>query len=388
MKNIVLIGGHDETFMHYENLGFNFIALQLPESLGKNLASLTNNIHIVNDFSYITIIEKMEEILKTQPIDFIFSFTEDGLLPAARASQYYAIPGIDYETCEICICKPLMRSRLKHTEFAVASKICKTRTDVEMFFNCYPNGMVLKDPTGSGSENVFIIKDSTSLLDTLERLNQESFVMLAEEFLNGREVSVETLTIDSQHRVLAVTNKQLYKTSLAEEQHIISPDNLDSVTFNELSRYCERLLTAINQTHGPCHIEVTIADGKFHLIEVNNRVGGDYIGLLVELTTGVDLFRETLRFHSHEVESDTTDTQLTRYEFAGSHLFYEPLNPDLIRNYMQEVDIIRLVMGEANPLLDRPHTNDDKVGLVVIASNDRKKFYTAIDHLNRLSSAS
>lgn len=388
MKNIVLIGGHDETFMHFEGLGSNFIVLQLPESQGKNLAALTNKIHLVNDFSEITIIEEINKILRTQSIDYIFSFTEDGLLSAARASQHYAIPGIDYETCEICICKPLMRSRLEQTEFAVASKICKTRRDVEAFFNCYPNGMVLKDPTGSGSENVFIIKDSASLLDTLERLNHENFVMLAEEFLNGREVSVETLTIDSQHRVLAITNKQLYKTSLAEEQHIISPDNLDSDTFSELSRYCERLLTAINHTHGPCHIEVTIADGKFHLIEVNNRVGGDYIGLLVELTTGVDLFRETLRFHSHEAESDTTNTQLTHYKFAGSHLFYEPLNPDLIRDYMQEVDIIRLVMGEANPPLGRPHINDDKIGLVVIASNDRKKFYTAIDHLNRLSSAS
>lgn len=386
MKNIVLIGGHDETFIHYENLGFNFIVLQLPKSLEKNLASLTNNIHLINDFSEATVIEKIDEILKTQAIDFIFSFTEDGLLPAARACQHYAIPGIDYETCEICIYKPLMRSKLEHTEFAVASKICRTRSDVEAFFDCYPSGMVLKDPKGSGSENVFIIKDSTSLLDTLERLNQKNFFMLAEEFLNGREVSVETLTIDSQHRVLAVTNKQLYKASLAEEQHIISPDNLDSETFSKLSHYCARLLTTINHTHGPCHIEVTISEEKFHLIEINNRVGGDYIGLLVELTTNVDLFRETLRFYSREAETDTTRTKLKHYEFAGSHLFYEPLNPDLIRTHLEEVDIIRLTMGEANPPLDRPHTNDDKVGLVVIASNDRKKFYTAIDNLNKISS--
>lgn len=329
----------------------------------------------------------MDEILKAQSIDFIFSFTEDGLLPAARASQHYAIPGINYETCEICICKPLMRSKLEHTEFAVASKICKTQSDVEAFFNRYPNGMVLKDPKGSGSENVFVIKNSASLLDTFDRLNREIFVMLAEEFLDGREVSIETLTIDSQHRVLAVTNKQLYKTSLAEEQHIIAPDNLDSETFKKLSQYCTHLLTTIDHQHGPCHIEITIMNGEFHLIEINNRVGGDYIGLLVELTTGVDLFRETLRLHSSEAETVNTNVELRRYEFAASHLFYEPLNPDIIRYYMQEIDIIRLTMDEANPPLCRPHINDDKVGLVVIASNDRKKFYTAIDHLNRLSSA-
>ncbi|MEF9673179.1 hypothetical protein QNM99_17180, partial [Pseudomonas sp. PCH446] len=99
---------------------------------------------------------------------------------------------------------------------------------------------------------------------------------------------------------------------------------------------------------------MTIADGQFHLIEINNRVGGDYIGLLVELTTGVNLFRETLQFHSCAVET-TTSEQPVRYEFAGSHLFYEPLDTELLKDYLQEVDIIRLVMGEANPPLGR-HT--------------------------------
>lgn len=386
MKNIVMIGGHDETFMHYGGLGFDFTVLQLPDSVGPNLTALTDKIHLVSDFSEATVLDKIDEILISQPVDLIFSFTEDGLLPAARASQHYAIAGMDFDTCETCIDKALMRTRLENTEFAVNSEICRTRADVERFFNHHTGGIVLKDPKGSGSENVFIIQDAKSLRMTLERLPQENFVMLAEEFLNGREVSVETLTIDSQHRVLAVTNKQLYQTSLAEEQHIISPDNLDSETLEQLSRFCERLLTAINHKHGPCHIEMTIADGQFHLIEINNRVGGDYIGLLVELTTGVNLFRETLKFHSCAVEP-TTSEQSMRYEFAGSHVFYEPLDTELLKNHLREVDIIRLIMGEANPPLARSYTNDDKVGLVVIASHDRKNFYTAIDHLNRISSA-
>ncbi|MGE8176481.1 ATP-grasp domain-containing protein [Pseudomonas fluorescens] len=280
-----------------------------------------------------------------------------------------------------------MRSRLENTEFAVASRTCETRVDVEQFFNLYPNGIVLKDPTGSGSDNVFIIKNSASLLDTFEKFRHDNFVMLAEELLNGREVSIETLTIDSEHRVLAVTNKQLYKTSLAEEQHIIAPDNLDSDTFRKLSAYCKRLLTTIDHQHGPCHIEVKITDDQFHLIEINNRVGGDYIGLLVELTTGINLFRETLSSYSDTPDPRSANSKLLRYTFAGSHLFYEPLDLDLIRDHMQEVEIIRLVMGEANPPLGRLHINDDKVGLVVIASNDHKKFYSAIGHLNTLSSS-
>ncbi|MCF5700651.1 ATP-grasp domain-containing protein [Pseudomonas syringae] len=386
MKNVVMIGGHDETFMHYNGLGFDFSVLQLPDSVGPNLTALTDRIHLVNEFSEATVLAAMEEILRSQTVDFIFSFTEDGLLPAAMASKHFAIPGMDFDTCELCINKASMRSRLAGTEFSVTSETCHSRADVERFLLRHPDGMVLKDPKGSGSENVFIIKDRAALHDALARIGQEPFTLLAEEFLNGREVSVETLTIDSRHRVLAVTNKQLYKTSLAEEQHIISPENIDQKTFDNISHYCERLLTAINHRHGPCHIEITISGDNLHLIEINNRVGGDYIGLLVELTTGVDLFRETLSFHS-TITAQTNNTQTERYTFAGSHLFYEPVDPDVLRDYMQEVDIIRLIMGTANPPLDRPHTNDDKVGLLVIASNDRDKFYRAITRLNTLTSA-
>ncbi|EPM51150.1 ATP-grasp domain-containing protein [Pseudomonas syringae] len=386
MKTIVMIGGHDETFLHYAGLGFDFIVLQLPDSLGPNLTALTDKIHIVSDFSEATVLGKMDEILKKHTVDFIFSFTEDGLLSAARASEHYAIAGMDFDTCELCVNKASMRAMLEDTEFSVRTEICRTQTDVEHFFNRQNGSIVLKDPKGSGSENVFIIKDATSLKSTLEQLPQDDFVMLAEEFLDGREVSVETLTVDSKHRILAVTNKKLYRTSLAEEQHIISPDNLDADLFRQLAKYCERLLTTINYKHGPCHIEVIITDGQFRLVEINNRVGGDYIGLLVELTTGVDLFREPLQFHSSAADKSSSE-KTACYEFAGSHLFYEPLETALLMDVLQEVDIVRLIMGKANPPLNRSHTNDDKVGLVVIASHDRKKFYAAIDHLNRLSSA-
>ena len=386
MKNIVMIGGHDETFMHYNGLGFDFTVLQLPDSVGPNLTELTDRIYLVNDFSEATVLARMEEILSSQSVDFIFSFTEDGLLPAALASKHFAIPGIDFDTCEMCINKTLMRSRLEGSEFSVSSKACHNRADVEQFLLSHTDGMVLKDPKGSGSENVFIIKDRAALCHALERVGQAPFTLLAEEFLNGREVSVETLTIDSRHRVLAVTNKQLYETSLAEEQHIISPDNVDQQMFDKISRYCEKLLTTINHRHGPCHIEIMISENNLHLVEINNRVGGDYIGLLVELTTGVDLFRETLSFHS-TINTPASDNPPERYTFAGSHLFYEPEDVEVIRDYMQEVDIIRLIMGDANPQLDRSHTNDDKVGLLVIASNDRDKFYRAISRLNTLTSA-
>lgn len=385
-KNVVMIGGHDETFMHYQGLGFNFTVLQLPDSVGKNLRSLTDKIYLIKDFSVNEVLNTLDKITKTQSIDLIFSFTEDGLLPAGYASKYYQVPGMDLENCKICIDKLMMRSHLKKSEFVISSKKCTDLDTIKEFFNKCPSGIVLKDPTGSGSKNVFAINDFQMLSKTLKEFKKENFVILAEEYLGGDEFSVETLTINSKHQVIAVTNKKLYKNSLTEELQIISPDNVDNSTFKKISHYCKRLLNTINYQHGPCHIEIKISNGKCHLIEINNRVGGSFIGLLVELTTGVNLFRETLKYYSSETEIEKADSKLQRYNFAASFIFFEYKDPGFIRDTLDKVDIIRLIMGDSTTELDKPPTNDDKVGLIVIASNHRKDFYDSLEKLQQISS--
>ncbi len=386
MKNIVLVGGHDETFTHFAGLGFDFSVLQPTLLIGENLRTLTDDIHPIPDFEPATVAAAIEGITQSKRVDYIFSFTESGLLPAALASHRFTIPGMSLAACELCIDKQLMRDFLAGSEFAVASAVCRTPAAVEAFLDQHPRGIVLKDPTGSGSEAVFIIRDEHELATALTHLGREDFVMLAEEYLSGREVSVETLTIDGKHRILAVTNKKLHRNTLAEEQHIISPDVVDAEQFHEISDYCRRLLTRINYQHGPCHIELKIADDRIHLIEINNRVGGGYIGLLVELTTGISQFRETLRWRSDAIQSNCDSENRALYTHAASHQFYELTEPELLREALRGVDIVRLHIEPAKLSPGRPRTNQDRVGWIVIASNEREAFHRAIDYLDRYCS--
>lgn len=380
-RHIILIGGHDETFPHFAGLGFEFTVLQLHGAIGPNLRGLTERISPVADFGPDTVVAEITRIMRSERVDHIFSFTEGGLLSAALASHHLSVPGLDLSACELCIDKQLMRTFLDSTEFAVANTICRTPAEVRAFLLHHPQGLVLKDPAGSGSEGVFIVRDERELTAALAELTGDGFVMLAEEYLPGREISVETLTIDGKHRVLAVTNKKLHRKSLAEQQHIISPDVVDDDMFHIVSDYCEKLLTRINYQHGPCHIEVKITVGGLRLIEINNRVGGDYIGLLVELTTGVSQFRETVRCWS-EVDSSGVGREQARYTYAASHQFYEPIDPESLRSALRGVDIIRLHIEPAPLRLDRPRTNDDKIGWIVFACNEREPFKRAIDYLD------
>ncbi|MFJ8011431.1 acetyl-CoA carboxylase biotin carboxylase subunit family protein [Streptomyces sp. NPDC096339] len=378
MKNIVLIGGHDETFTHCADLPLTFSVVQLAGSIGPNLRALTDDIHPVGDLEVETVVDAVGAILADKRVDHVFSFTEDGLLPAAVAAGHYGLPGISESSCRLCVDKSLMRDHLRGTEFDVASASCGSAAEVREFLRENPAGLVLKPPAGSGSEDVFVIHDEDDLVAAVTALGEGPFSMLAEEYLPGREVSVETLTIDGRHRLLAVTDKTLYRDTLAETRHIVTPDVVNSGTRELLAEFCARLLTLIGHEHGPCHIELKLDGDRIRLIEINNRVGGDYVGLLAELTTGVSMIRETVRFFAGESEPASAQGD---YDFASSHLFYEPVDQDVLRANLEDVDIHRLHIGAAAPERHGPVVNDDKIGWVVFAARDRAAFDKAVEYL-------
>jgi biotin carboxylase len=382
MKHVVLVGGHDETFMHFQNMPIRFSVLQVTGSIGDHLRTLTNAIHPVEDLKVDTVIDAIRSIHADGPVDYIFSFTENGLLPAALAGRHFGISGMPVNRCELCVDKRSMRAHLASTEFAVASRVCGSYAEVDDFLLANPGGIVVKDPKGAGSENVFAIRDEVQLTHVRRLLPREPFTLLAEEFIEGRELSVETLTLDGRHQVLGVTAKALYRDTLAERQHINTPDVVSPALRQRINDFCVRLLARIDYRNGPCHIELKVTDNGIRLIEINNRVGGPYIGLLVELTTGISMFRETLRFLGDGGEPITEGRHGARYQFAAVHMFYEHVAADVLRTDLSGVEILRLDLAEPSPIPDRPHINDDMTGCVVFAGNDRKKFDNAIGILN------
>lgn len=386
MKHILLIGGHDETFNHYQGLNLKFSVLQRQASLGPNLKALTDKVHVVNDLHYETLLKSVSVIHKEDPIDCIFSFTEDGLLSTALVADKFGIKGLDLPSCKMCVDKAHMRDHLMNTRFSLDYAICDSLEDAEQFLMLHPDGMVLKDPNGSGSENVFFASSKEDLSMIFKAtIKNNKFGFLAEEYIDGCEVSVETLTIRGNHEVIAVTEKKLYRNSLAEQQHIQPVTCLSDSELCKAKSYCLELLDAIAYQHGPCHIEIKIGSKGVRLIEINNRVGGDYIGHLVDLTTGVNLFRETLMYLFEGYPSMDNRDNRKKFRFAASHAFFKHFSKEHIHAALAEMTILKLELDSnqhsSNPVM----INEDAVGRVVFASNNPDIFYQAISNLETLT---
>ncbi|QDH19837.1 ATP-grasp domain-containing protein [Saccharibacillus brassicae] len=113
--------------------------------------------------------------------------------------------------------------------------------------------------------------------------------MLLEAFMEGSEVSVESVCCEGEIHTLGITDKSVTGTPYFIENGHMFPAQLSEETAGEVRLFVESALEAVGFDHGIAHTEVMLtADGP-RIVEINPRTAGNYIVELVHHVTGLDL---------------------------------------------------------------------------------------------------
>jgi biotin carboxylase len=113
--------------------------------------------------------------------------------------------------------------------------------------------------------------------------------VLVEEYLDGPEISIDSAVIDGSVTPIAVAHKTVGLHPYFEETaHVV--DATDPLLRDpELREYLTAAHRAVGFRHGMTHTEVRFTRDGPRIVEVNARLGGDFIPYLGHLATGVDL---------------------------------------------------------------------------------------------------
>ncbi len=294
MKNIILVGGYDNRFDSFFSLDANFFIIQKKGLVGERQKKLTDDIVEVVDFSISSLLKAVRVFSNNQKIDYIFSFNEESLYSTSFIAKKLNIDGMDYDFHSICSDKRLLRERLSKTKFHIPFITTENNIDAYDFLEKNGGKIILKDPKGAGSKNVFYCSNKKDIDYAWEQLEKFDGEKLVEKFIEGKLYSLETLTIKGKHIFLGSTNAYLCDNQLAEKAHIFPSMDLSVELLSELEKFCYELLDSLSHKHGPCHIEVIVSGNNIYLVEVNNRTAGAYIWLMVKESTGIDMLRETI----------------------------------------------------------------------------------------------
>jgi len=194
--------------------------------------------------------------------------------------------------------------------------------------------VVVKPTALSGSRGTLLLTDPADLPAWGASLAGYRYdgPLLVEEYLQGPEFSVETVTVDGVHHVIGVTRKLLGPLPRFVEMGHLFPEP-DSEQTRQVAALAVTLLNAAGYRCGPAHTEVIVtADGP-RIVESQARLGGDKIPVLVQLATGIDLEQEVFAALAGRVPSAPSSD-------AVGHIAYLDLPPGMLRA-VEGLDAVR-----------------------------------------------
>lgn len=288
-KRILIIGGGEAMLRAAKEAEVNIISIQKEAQFKEAFFKYTDQTFIFDYEDIDALLHIVKGIYKSYPFQYVISMTETGLLPAAAINDMLSLPGNSQHTVRLLKDKMAMRNLLNDKGISpVAAATGTSKEDINGFGDSIGWPIIVKPIDGAGSLGIFYIANAEQVNDIWEQiqvLDLESFIM--EEFLEGREVSVEAFSSDGNHTVISVTDK-ITLSNFVEVGHTV-PAQISNALKIEIVETVISMLNAVGLKEGPSHTELRLTKNGPKIIESHNRVGGDKIHELVNLVYGLDM---------------------------------------------------------------------------------------------------
>lgn len=160
--------------------------------------------------------------------------------------------------------------------------------------------LVMKPVDLASSAFVRLIKTDNQLEDAFKSL--EAFPLnfrdqprnlsyLLEEYMEGDEVSVESVSYNGETTIIGITDKSITGTPYFIENGHMFPAKLTNENEFEIKEFVRKALDAVQFNYGIAHTEVKITSKGPRIVEINPRISGNYIVELIEEVTGINMLK-------------------------------------------------------------------------------------------------
>lgn len=298
-------------------------------------------------------LDTVTEICRKEKIDGILSFSLESALPAVvHIAHKLGLVSNTTESIKLTQSKFAQRQALEVAGIPVPKYYqINVEQDMKNVDCSYP--VIVKPVDSGGSQGI-------SKVDTPEQLKaaylyakeySRTGVVIVEEFIDGREFSVEYISHDGQHYFLQITDKLTSGAPRFVEMQHHQPADIPDDIKNRIKSMVEDALTALKIDNSASHTEIKLnSNGELYIIETGARMGGDYISSdLVRLSTGYDFVDGAIKLAAGQFEVPVKTFQ----KHSGVY-FYSKLAPEvgeIIKNHEKFPEIVEWEYSD-EPLME------------------------------------
>ena len=227
---------------------------------------------VADKFYPVSIVEK-EQILaicRQEQIDGICTIASDVAAPTvAYVAEQMGLVGNSYECALRANNKYLMRKAFSKADVPCPGFVCISKeeniTHHTSNITHFPFPLIVKPSDRSGSLGVMKVEKAEDLLPAIKAAQGYSFKheAMVEQFIEGREISVEFISYQGIHYPLQITDKVTTEAPHFVELEHHQPADLTDTQYKEIYAITQRALTALGVTNGASHSEYRITkEGK------------------------------------------------------------------------------------------------------------------------------
>jgi len=232
----------------------------------------------------------------------IIGILEPLMVQMGLARERFGVAGTRAKTAELFRDKASMKDALRAAGLPVARhRLVTSEDDARAFAREVGFPMVLKPPAGMGAKATFRVTSEETLLRAVVgmRVNAESPV-LAEEFLRGREFSMETITIGGKPRVHSISHYLPPCLEVLENPWMqwvcLLPRELEDPLYERARKMGFAAIEALGLDDGMTHMEwFERSDGSLAIGEIAQRPPGANISRMTGIAHGIDPYRAWAR---------------------------------------------------------------------------------------------
>jgi biotin carboxylase len=347
-----------------------------------------NNADVCLQYSTLDI-PTVVEVAKKYNVDGIMTLASDmPMRTVAAVAAALNIVGISEETALKATNKGLMRETLKKHNVPIPT-FFRVNTYSE-FLNSVRQlrgKIIVKPADNSGSRGVYLLnenydKESVDYAFNYTKKFSRGGEIVVEEYMEGPEVSVETLCVDGEVHIIAITDKLTSGAPNFVEMGHSQPSMLPKDTIENIAKVTTAAIKAIGILDGPAHTEIIVTNTGPKIVELGARLGGDNITThLVPLSTGIDMVNcciEIALGNKPHLERKNTRGTAIRYFETKPGKIIEITGVDKAKN-LAAIKQITFVKGVGD-YVSEINSSSDRIGFVITQAEDVE---TAIDICNK-----
>ena len=359
MKKIAVIGANEPLLPFYRQakaLGYYIVGIAWAQGAVCK--------EYCDKFYPVSFKEKDEvlRICREEKVDGITSFSLESALPTViYVAQNMGLVSNSFDCIPLTENKFAQREAFATNEIPVPQyrRIKKSETASLDGFR-YP--IIVKPVDSGGSQGITKLESPEGLVKALEDAFDRSWTeeAIVEEFIDGREFSVEYLSHKGKHYNLQITDKVTSGAPHFIEVQHHQPADIPAELAQRIRDMVEKALTALKIANSPSHTEIKLNPrNELYIIEIGARMGGGYITSdLVRLSTGYDMVKGALELATNCFTEPVFGTP----KYSGVY-FYSKLAPhigEVIQNHTQYPEIVewQYIEGE----LSEAKSNADRNG--------------------------